>query len=158
MLERTRVRDKVQSPRIGGIAPAESLGGRLVRCVTRRMGRGVVVADPGTVAADRVDTRNVTRYTCSVIRSFADKRTEQLWVNGTVRRWPSDIARRALRKLTAIDAAPEVEVLRVPSGNRLHALEGDRAGQYSVSINDQWRICFRFEDGDAYDVEICDYH
>lgn len=93
-----------------------------------------------------------------MIRSFADKRTEQLWVNGTERRFPSDVVRRALRKLSAIDAAPVVEVLRVPPGNRLHALEGDRAGQFSVSINDQWRICFRFEDGDAHDVEICDYH
>jgi proteic killer suppression protein len=93
-----------------------------------------------------------------MIRTFADKQTEQFWVTGKIRRLPPDIARRALRKLSAIDAAAEVEVLRVPPGNRLHSLEGDRAGQHSVSVNDQWRICFRFEDGDAYDVEICDYH
>jgi proteic killer suppression protein len=93
-----------------------------------------------------------------MIRTFADKQTEQFWVTGKIRRLPPDIVRRALRKLSAIDAAAEVEVLRVPPGNRLHSLEGDRAGQYSISVNDQWRICFRFEDGDAYDVEVCDYH
>lgn len=93
-----------------------------------------------------------------MIRTFADKETEQFYVTGSSRRLPPDIERRALRKLTAIDAAQQVEILRVPPGNRLHALEGDRAGQHSVSVNDRWRICFRFEDGDAYDVEICDYH
>ena len=93
-----------------------------------------------------------------MIKTFADKQTEQFWATGTLRRLPPDIARRAVRKLTAIHAAALVEELRVPPGNRLHSLEGDRVGQYSVSVNDQWRICFRFEDGDAYDVEICDYH
>jgi toxin HigB-1 len=93
-----------------------------------------------------------------MIKTFADKQTEDFWVTGKLRRLPPDIARRALRKLTALDSAPQLESLSVPPGNRLHALEGDRAGQHSVSVNDQWRICFRFEDGDAYDVEICDYH
>jgi len=93
-----------------------------------------------------------------MIKTFADKQTEQFWVTGKSRRLPPDIARRALRKLTAIDHTQQVELLRVPPGNRLHALEGNRIGQYSVSVNDQWRICFRFDDGDAYDVEICDYH
>jgi len=93
-----------------------------------------------------------------MIKTFADRQTEQFWLTGRVRRLPPDIARRALRKLSAVDAATEVDTLRVPPGNRLHALEGDRAGQHSISVNDQWRICFRFEDGDAYDVEICDYH
>jgi len=93
-----------------------------------------------------------------VIRSFADKRTEQLFVSGTERRLPPDIARRAVRKLSAIDAATIVDDLRVPPGNRLHPLEGDRAGQYSVSINDPWRVRFRFEDGHAYEVEVCDHH
>ena len=105
-----------------------------------------------------IDACHVTRYTTRMIKTFADKQTEQFWVSGKLRRLPPDIARRALRKLSAIDAAPEIDVLRVPPGNRLHALDGDRAGQHSVSVNDQWRICFRFEDGDAYDVEICDYH
>jgi proteic killer suppression protein len=93
-----------------------------------------------------------------MIRTFADKQTEAFWVTGKIRRLPPDIARRALRKLSALDAAADVEVLRVPPGNRLHPLEGDRSGQHSISLNDQWRVCFRFEDGDAYDVEICDYH
>jgi proteic killer suppression protein len=93
-----------------------------------------------------------------VIRSFADKQTEQFWVTGTLGRLPPDIERRALRKLSAIDATDQLEFLLVPPGNRLHALEGDRADQHSISVNDQWRVCFRFEDGDAFDVEICDYH
>lgn len=93
-----------------------------------------------------------------MIKTFADKHTEEFYVTGTSRRLPPDIARRALRKLTALDAAHRVEDLRVPPGNRLHVLDGHRAGQHSVSVNDQWRVCFRFEDGDAYDVEICDYH
>lgn len=93
-----------------------------------------------------------------MIRSFADRQTEQFWVTGTLGRLPPDIERRALRKLSAIDATDQLESLRVPPGNRLHALEGDRAGQHSISVNDQWRVYFRFEDGDAFDVEICDYH
>lgn len=100
----------------------------------------------------------MTHYNDRVIRSFADKDTERLWVTGKLGRLPSEIQRRALRKLSAIDAADRVETLRVPPGNRLHALEGARAGQHSISVNDQWRICFRFEEGDAYDVEVCDYH
>ena len=71
---------------------------------------------------------------------------------------PVDVARRALRKLEAIDVAALLSDLRVPPGNRLHAIKDDRAGQHSISVNDQWRICFRFEDGDAHDVEFCDYH
>ncbi len=69
-----------------------------------------------------------------------------------------DIAKRSARKLEYLDLATCLDDLRVPPGNRLHILEGDRKGQYSISINDQWRVCFRFEDGDVYDVEICDYH
>ena len=93
-----------------------------------------------------------------MIKTFADKQTEQFYVTGTSRRLPPDIERRALRKLAMLDAAQLVETLAVPPGNRLHTLAGSRAGQHSISINDQWRICFRFEDGDAYEVEICDYH
>jgi len=105
-----------------------------------------------------IDLCHVTRYIGVVIRSFKDQRTEQLWVNGTERRFPPDIARRAVRKLSAVDAATTIDDLRVPPGNRLHSLDGDRTGQHAVSINDQWRVCFRFEDGDAYEVEVCDYH
>ena len=93
-----------------------------------------------------------------MIRSFADRHTERFWTTGSSGRLPPKIERRALRKLSALDAADQIETLRVPPGNRLHVLEGDRARQHSISINDQWRICFRFQDGDAYDVEVCDYH
>lgn len=93
-----------------------------------------------------------------MIKTFADGRTERFWISGRLRGLPPDIARRALRRLSALDAALMVEDVGVPPGNRLHELEGDRAGQHSIAVNDQWRICFRFEGGDAYDVEICDYH
>lgn len=93
-----------------------------------------------------------------MIRTFADKSTELLFSDGVAKKLDVSIRNRALRKLDMIDAAVRVEDLRVPPGNRLHALQGDRSGRFSISVNDQWRICFRFEDGDAYDVELCDYH
>lgn len=93
-----------------------------------------------------------------MIKTFADRHTRELYETGKSKRWPPNIIRRAVRKLEYLDLAVRPEDLRVPPGNRLHALSGDREGQHSISINDQWRICFRFQDGDAYDVEICDYH
>lgn len=93
-----------------------------------------------------------------MIKTFADRRTQQLYTTGKMKRFPVDIAKRAARKLEYLDLAVRLDDLKVPPGNRLHPLEGDRKGQYSISINDQWRICFRFIDGDAYDVQICDYH
>jgi proteic killer suppression protein len=93
-----------------------------------------------------------------VIKTFADKRTQELYVTGKARRLPPLIVNRAVRKLEQLDAATTLGDLSVPPSNRLHGLEGDRVGQYSISINDTWRICFRFEAGDAYDVEVCDYH
>ncbi|RMF85693.1 MAG: type II toxin-antitoxin system RelE/ParE family toxin [Nitrospirae bacterium] len=93
-----------------------------------------------------------------MIQTFADKRTEELYVTGRSRRLPPEVVRRALRKLSQLDAAVALEDLRSPPSNRLHALRGDRKGQYSISINTQWRICFSFRDGDAFDVEVCDYH
>ena len=93
-----------------------------------------------------------------MIKSFADRRTKELYETGKAKRFPPDIAARAARKLEYVDLATKLEDLRNPPGNRLHALEGDRKGQHSISIIDQWRICFRFEDGDAFDVEVCDYH
>lgn len=93
-----------------------------------------------------------------MIKTFADKRTEELYVYGKAKRVPLDLARRATRKLEYIDLATCLDDLRVPAGNRLHALSGERDGQHAISVNDQWRICFRFIDGDAYDVEFCDYH
>jgi len=93
-----------------------------------------------------------------MIKSFADRATEELFVTGQSRRLPPDIVKRAIRKLDAIAAAVVLQDLAVPPGNRLHALEGNRSGQHSISINDQWRICFVFVDGDAFDVEITDFH
>ena len=93
-----------------------------------------------------------------MIKIFAEKRTADLLTRGEVRGFPPDVLRRAIRKLEYVDLASRLEDLRVPPGNRLHALEGDRAGQYAIAVNDQWRVCFRFVNGDACDVEICDYH
>ena len=93
-----------------------------------------------------------------MIKTFADKRTQELYLTGKAKRFPSDVAARAARKLEYVDLATSLDDLKVPPGNRLHRLEGDREGQHAIAINDQWRICFRFEAGDAYDVEVCDYH
>jgi proteic killer suppression protein len=93
-----------------------------------------------------------------VIRSFASAETERFYTTGKSRRLPPDIRKRAAMRLTQLDAATVIEDLRVPPSNRLEALKHDRKGQWSVRINDQWRVCFRFEKGDAFDVEIVDYH
>ncbi|MBI1218839.1 MAG: plasmid maintenance system killer [Rhodobacteraceae bacterium] len=92
-----------------------------------------------------------------MIRSFADRDTERLARRERVRSFVN-IERVALRKLAMLDAAAVLDDLRVPPGNRLEALRGDRAGYYSIRVNDQYRICFRWEAGDAYDVELTDYH
>ncbi len=93
-----------------------------------------------------------------MIKSFADKRTQELYLTGTAKRFPADLAARAARKLEYVDLATRIDDLKVPPGNRLHALKDDRKGQHAIAIKDQWRICFRFEAGDAYDVQVCDYH
>ncbi|HEX5258436.1 MAG TPA: type II toxin-antitoxin system RelE/ParE family toxin [Sphingomicrobium sp.] len=93
-----------------------------------------------------------------MIRSFVDREAARIWNGLRSRKLPSDIQKRALDKLMMIHAADRLEDLRSPPSNRLHALKDDRAGQHSVSINDQWRICFVWKDGDALDVEIVDYH
>jgi proteic killer suppression protein len=90
--------------------------------------------------------------------TFADKRTHGLYVTGNSRGFPPDVVKRALRKLAQLNAVTILSDLKVPPSNRLHALGRERNGQHSISVNDQWRICFMFEDGDAYDVEICDHH
>lgn len=92
-----------------------------------------------------------------VIRSFADRDAERLFHDGSVRRF-SSIERIIRRKLLVLDDARRLDDLHLPPGNRLEALRGDRAGQYSIRINDQWRICFRWIEGEAHDVEIVDYH
>jgi proteic killer suppression protein len=93
-----------------------------------------------------------------MIRSFGCKETERIWQGIASRKFPADIQDRALRKLRQLDAAKTTDDLRNPPGNRLEALKGNRAGQMSLRINGQWRICFRWSDGDATDVEIVDYH
>ena len=93
-----------------------------------------------------------------MIRTFADRHTKELYETGKSRRFPSEIWERALRRLEYLDLATRVDDLKVPPSNRLHKLERERKGQRSISVNDQWRICFRFVDGDAYDVELTDYH
>jgi len=93
-----------------------------------------------------------------VIRSFGDRDTERLFAREPVRRYPAELRRVMLRKLVAVDAAEALDDLRVPPGNRLEKLRGDRSGQHSIRVNDQWRVCFTWRDGDAYDVSIVDYH
>lgn len=93
-----------------------------------------------------------------MIKSFADRDTEALFARERVGRFPAELLRTMLRKLVAVDAAEALADLRVPPGNRLEKLRGDRAGQHSIRVNDQWRICFRWSDGDAYEVAIIDYH
>jgi proteic killer suppression protein len=93
-----------------------------------------------------------------MIKTFADKHTWEVYVKGKSKRIAPDIIKRAIRRLEYIDLATCLGDLKVPPSNRLHALKGDRKGQYAISINDQWRICFNFDEGDAYDVEITDYH
>ena len=92
----------------------------------------------------------------SVIESFADAETERIWRSGKTRGSPS--AQITTRKLAMLDAAARLNDLTVPPGNRLEKLKGDRAGQHSIRINDQYRICFRWYDGNVYEVEITDYH
>jgi proteic killer suppression protein len=93
-----------------------------------------------------------------VIKTFKDKHTMELYQTGRSRQLQPNILRRAIRKLEYIDIATCIEDLKVPPGNHLHILKKEREGQWAISVNDQWRICFRFVDGDAYDVEITDYH
>ena len=93
-----------------------------------------------------------------MIRSFRSRGTERIWQGHVSRGLSAEIQDRALHKLRQLDAARTLEDLRNPPGNRLEALHGDRKGQLSIRINDQWRICFRWDTGDALEVEIVDYH
>jgi proteic killer suppression protein len=105
-----------------------------------------------------LDPHNATRYYPSVIKSFRDKESRRLFERERISQWSTEIQRAALRKLLILDAAEEIADLRLPPGNRLEKLSGDRAGSYSIRINDQWRVCFEWRDGDAYEVEVTDYH
>jgi proteic killer suppression protein len=93
-----------------------------------------------------------------VIRNFKDKETQKIFERQRSRRLPSDIQQVALRKLRMLNRSQTLQELRIPPANRLERLSGDRDGQYSIRVNDQWRICFDWEDGDAMNVEIVDYH
>lgn len=93
-----------------------------------------------------------------MILSFADKETESIWNGRRSRKLPPDIQQRALAKLAVLNRVRTLDELKNPPSNRLHALDRDRAGQHSLSINKQWRICFVWKDGDAHGVEIVDYH
>ena len=100
----------------------------------------------------------MTLYPQKVIQDFRCKETEKIWKGKGSRRFPTDIQRVALRKLTQLSAAEKLDDMRVPPGNRLEALKGNRAGRHSIRINDQWRICLVWKDGHAHEVEIVDYH
>jgi len=93
-----------------------------------------------------------------VIKDFRDRETEKIWSGEGSRRLPRDIQQVARRKLRMLNSAKALQDLRVPPANRLEALKGDRRGQHSIRINDQWRICFVWQDGNAGAVEITDYH
>lgn len=105
-----------------------------------------------------LDALNVWRYGSSVIKSFKDKETERIFCGRFSRKLPQEIQRLAARKLEQIDAATVLDTLRVSPGNQLEALKGMRRRQHSIWINDQWRVCFIWRDGDAFAVEIVDSH
>ena len=93
-----------------------------------------------------------------MIKSFADRETEKIFNREFSRRLPQDIQRRARVKLEILDAADELDDLKIPPSNRLEKLRGDRSGQHSIRINDQWRVCFVWRNADAYEVKVIDYH
>ena len=105
-----------------------------------------------------LDVTIVTCYITSMIKTFADKQTALVFGGKFARNLPQQIQGRALRKLQMLDAAKDLNDLRIPPSNRLEQLQGNRRGQHSIRINDQYRICFKWVDGDAHDVEITDYH
>ncbi len=98
------------------------------------------------------------RYSSGVLLSFGDKTTERVWQREPVRSFDQELLRSALHKLLILDAAEQLDDLNVPPGNRLEKLRGDRAGQHSIRINQQWRICFRWTAAGPEDVSIVDYH
>ena len=93
-----------------------------------------------------------------MIKSFKDSETKKIYIRERSRKIPPDIQQVALRKLRMVNNAKTINDLRIPPANRLEKLTGNRLGQYSIRINDQWRVCFIWKDGDAIDVEITDYH
>ncbi len=144
--------------------------GRTGERITRRPLSGIarVRPGPGRCAKPRIaiqsvavtlDVNNVARYySLLMIKTFRCKDTEKVFNRNPVKRWPKAVRRTARRMLLMIDAADTIDDLRVPPSNHLEKLKGDRMGQFSIRVNDQWRVCFHFLSGDAYDVEIVDYH
>jgi toxin HigB-1 len=118
-------------------------------------GRGAMGAEQHKVSLTIVNNLFMIIF---MIRTFADAQTERFFTTGRSKHFPPNVLRRAGKRLTQLDAAVTLDDLRMPPSNRLEALSGDRAGQWSIRINDQWRVCFRFENGEACDVEITDYH
>lgn len=113
---------------------------------------------PAEVELLTLSANNALRYHDPVIKSYRDKEARRIAEGRFSRRLPRAIQRRAKMRLDRIAAASELDDLRLPPSHRLEALSGDRAGQHSIRINDQWRICFTWRDGNAFDVEIVDYH
>jgi proteic killer suppression protein len=105
-----------------------------------------------------LDVNNALRYAVRVIRSFKDRNTEKLFRRERSRAVPAALRRVALRKLVQLDAADTLDDLKVPPGNRLERWRGDRKGQWSIRVNERWRVCFEWRQGDAQEVEIVDYH
>ena len=105
-----------------------------------------------------IDGNNAERYANGVIQRFAEKDTERVWQRVHVRKFGPDLQRIANRKLLILDAAETINDLRVPPGNRLEQLQGNRKGQHSIRVNDQWRICLTWTPAGPIDVEITDYH
>ena len=119
--------------------------------------RLVTLAAPNANPTLTIVTPNVTIH-CEMIQSFACAETEKIFRGVVSRQLPPDIQRTARRKLLQLDAATGIRDMAVPPGNRLEALKGARAGQYSIRVNDQWRICFHWQGSSPDDVEIVDYH
>lgn len=109
----------------------------------------------GNITLDVIDA---SRYFVCMIKSFASKETAAIFCGLAVRSLPLNMQQAARRTLKQLESVLVLDELRIPPGNRLESLKGERKGQFSIRINDQWRICFRWEDGDALDVEIVDYH
>jgi proteic killer suppression protein len=117
-----------------------------------------VPVDQGQEEGCPLTVVNTTFTLYPVIRTFGDSETERFYTTGQSRRMPPQIRKRSAMRLIQLNAAVQIEDLLLPPSNRLEQLRGNRAGQWSIRINDQWRVCFRFENGDAFDVEIVDYH
>lgn len=143
--------DGVNSGRCPTSPAAEIVTGTARLCLVQGIAIRRNVVTDGDINASRY-------YIRIVIRSFSDSKTAQVFNRIRVSKWAKDVQRQALRKLLLLEAAESVEDLRVPPGNKLERLKGNRKGQYSIRINDQWRICFKWSNGNATDVEIVDYH